>query len=174
MLQKLEQPLVVNRVKEAFDIGIQYPVHSFAGNRHTQRIERIVLAATSPKAVAETEKILLIDALQDPKHRLLDNFVLKRSDAQRSLPTVRLGDPDSTRRLSTVGSPVNSIMEVRNTDLQIPLIFEPGYTVDSNCRRPLQVEESFGQTVFVDVMQQGREFERAAGAGSFAHAVQSE
>ena len=48
MLQELDHPRVVNRVEEAFDIGIQYPVHSFAGDRHTQRIERVVLAATSP------------------------------------------------------------------------------------------------------------------------------
>ena len=109
------------------------------------------VAALVLQGIADAEKILLIDALQNPKHRLLDNFVFQRRDAQWSLPTVGFRDPDSTRRLSTVGSPVNSIMEVRNIDLQIPLVFEPGYTVDSDCRRLLQVEERFGQTVFVDV-----------------------
>ena len=58
-------------------------------------------------------------------------------------------------------------------DLHVPLVFMPRYTVDSDGRRLLQVEEGFGQTVFVDVMQQGREFERAVLSGSFTHAVQS-
>ena len=35
----------------------------------------------------------------------------------------------------------------------------------------LQVEEGLGQTVFIDVMQQGRELERAVLPGSFTHAV---
>ena len=72
---------MVDRIKEAFDISIQYPVHSFAGNRHTQRIECVVLAATRPEAIADAEKVLLVDALQYPQHRLLDNFVLQRGNA---------------------------------------------------------------------------------------------
>ena len=87
--QKLEQPVMVDRVEETFHIGIQYPVHSFAGNRHAQRIKCVVLAATRPKAVAEAEKILLVDGLQHPQHCLLDDLVFQRSDAQQSFPTVR-------------------------------------------------------------------------------------
>jgi hypothetical protein len=33
---------VVDRVKEAFDIGIQYPVHLLARDRHTQGIKRLM------------------------------------------------------------------------------------------------------------------------------------
>jgi len=91
MLQKLDQPLVVNRVKEALNIGIQYPVHPFAGDRHAQRIECVVLAATRPEAVAKSEKVLLVDALHYPCHRLLDNLVLQRCDAQWPSPTVGFG-----------------------------------------------------------------------------------
>ena len=68
---------------------------------------------------------------------------------------------------------MNPIVEVRNVDLQVTLIFVPGYPVDSNGRCLLQVEEGFGQTIFVDVMQQGGEFERAVLAGGFTHAKQS-
>ena len=40
-----------------------------------------MLAATGAEAVAEAEKVLLVDALEDPQYRLLDNFVLQRGDA---------------------------------------------------------------------------------------------
>ena len=60
---------MINRVEEAFDISIQYPVHSSAGHRHAQCIECIVPAATRPEAIAEAEKVLLVDARQNPQHR---------------------------------------------------------------------------------------------------------
>ena len=70
-------------------------------------------------------------------------------------------------------------MEVCNVRLQVLLVFMPSYPVDSDRCRLLQIEESFIQTVFVDVMQQGGELELAAGthsdgsAGSFAYAEQT-
>ena len=63
MFQELDQPRVVDRVEEAFDIGIQYPVHPLADEAHAQRIERLVATPSRPEAVAETKKILLVDAL---------------------------------------------------------------------------------------------------------------
>ena len=132
-----------------------------------------MLAATRTEAIAETEKILLMDALQNPKYRLLDDLVFQRSDAQRSLAAVGLGNPLSTRRLSPVGSPVNPIMEVRNVDLHVLLVVLPCDPVHTDGRRPLQVEECFGQAVFIDMVQQGCEFERAVLSGSFTHAAQT-
>ena len=152
---------MVNPVKEAFDISIQYPVHTFSGDRHAQCIECVVLADTRPEAIAETEKVLLVDALQYLQHRLLDNLVFQRGDAQRPLSAVGLGNPQATRRLSSVGSPVNPTVEVCNVVLHVSLIFVPRHPVHADCRRFLQVVETFGQTPFVDVMQQGRELERA-------------
>jgi hypothetical protein len=49
----------------------------------------------------------------------------------------------------------------------------PRHPVHADRCRLLQIEEGFGQAVFVDVMQQGRELERAAIASSFPHAMQS-
>ena len=70
------------RSGKTFHIGIQYPVHAFAGNRHTQRIKRVVLAATRPtvfffRGIAEAEKILLVNGLQYPQHGLLDDLVFQ-------------------------------------------------------------------------------------------------
>jgi hypothetical protein len=62
-------------------------------------------------------------------------------------------------------------MEVRDAGLQVPLVFVPGHTVHADGRRLLQVEERFGEAVFVDMVQQGGELERAAVASSFTHAA---
>ena len=142
------------RVEEAFDVGVQYPIHSFAGEADRQRIECVVTTPTRSKAIAETEKVLLVDALEHPEHRLLDDLVLQRRDAQRSLPTVGLGYPDSARRFRSVGSPVNTIVEVRNVGLQVRLVFMPCYLVNSNGCRSLQLIEAFGEAVFINVVQQ--------------------
>ena len=64
-------------------------------------------------------------------------------------------------------------MEVCNVRLQVLLIFLPGYAVNSDRCRLLQIEEGFIQTVFINVMQQGRELELAVLAGSFAYAEQT-
>ncbi len=114
-----------------------------------------------------------VDALQNPQQRLLDDLVFQRGDAQRTLATVGFGDPLTTRRPGTIGSPVNPIMEVRHVDLQVSLVFMPGDPVHSDGRRLLQIEEALSQARLVDVVQQGRELERAVLAGSFAHAVQT-
>jgi hypothetical protein len=111
-----------------------------------------MLAATWTKAIAEAEKVLLVDALKNPEYCLLDDFVLQRGNAQRPLSTVCFGNPGSARRFSSVGSPVNATMEVGYVNLQVPLIVVPSYLVDTDCRRLLQVEERFGQAIFADVV----------------------
>ena len=98
---------MVNRIKEAFHICIQYPVHLLARDRNAQCIKCLMLAASRAEAVAETEKILLVDALQNPRRSLLDNLVLQGSDAQRPFPTIWFGNPPASRRQSSVGSAVN-------------------------------------------------------------------
>ncbi len=134
MLQKLDQPRMIDVVEEAFEVGIQYPIHPFAGQSHTQRIERLMTAPTRPKAITETEKVLLVNALQHPQHRLLDDLVFQRGDAQRPLAAVGLGHPGSTRRFRSVGPPVKTFVEVRNPGFHVLLVFVPGHTIDAHCR----------------------------------------
>ena len=50
-----------------------------------------MLTATRTEAIAEAEKVLLVDALEDPQYRLLDDLVLQRGDAQWPLAAVGLG-----------------------------------------------------------------------------------
>ena len=57
---------------------------------------------------------------------------------------------------------------------KILLVVMPCHTINTDRSGLLQVEESFPQTVFVNVVQQSCEPELAVLAGSFTHAVQSE
>lgn len=42
MIQELDQPLMVNRIKEPFDVSVQHPTHLLACDRDTERVERVV------------------------------------------------------------------------------------------------------------------------------------
>ena len=53
------------------------------------------------------------------------------------------------------------VIEDSDIGLQVLLVVVPSYTIDSSGRRFLQVEERFGQTVFVDVLYQSSEIEFA-------------
>ena len=76
VLQKLDQPRMVNRIKETFHISIQYPVHLLARDRNAQGIKCLMLAASRAEAIAAAEPHLLVNALQYPQHCLLDNLVI--------------------------------------------------------------------------------------------------
>jgi len=64
-------------------------------------------------------------------------------------------------------------MEINDVGLQVLLVFLPCHFINSDRCVLLQIEERLSQTVFVDVMSQGSELERAVLAGRFTHALQS-
>ena len=53
-------------------------------------------AATRPEPVREAFEVDLIDMVDGRHHRLLNDFVLQRSDAQRALPPIGLRYIDSS------------------------------------------------------------------------------
>ena len=80
MLQKLQQPLVVNVVKEAADIRIQYPVHFLRLDADAEGVQGAVTASSGTIAVTETLKVLFVDAFENRPYSPLDNLVLQRGD----------------------------------------------------------------------------------------------
>jgi hypothetical protein len=83
---------VVDGVEKATEIGVKHPVHLLRLDRGRERIQRMMLAAPRPKPIRESEEILLVDRVHHLDHRALDDLVLHRRDAKRSLSTVGLGD----------------------------------------------------------------------------------
>ena len=89
MFQKLDQPFVVQCIKETLNIRIQYPIHSPPLDAHRQRIERLVSVPSRAETVAESPKVHLVYFIQDGHYRLLNDLILQRRNAVRSLSAVR-------------------------------------------------------------------------------------
>ena len=81
MPEELQQPLVTNVVEEAFNIGIEYPVHAFLLQPRIKRIESLMRVTSWPKPIRETPKVRLIDFIEHGHNGLLNNLVLQRRDA---------------------------------------------------------------------------------------------
>lgn len=70
-----QQPLVIDRVEEAANVGIEHPVHALPHDRCMQSIKRHVRIAPRPEAVGEPEEVGLVDGAQHLGHRALDDLV---------------------------------------------------------------------------------------------------
>ena len=90
---------VTHLVKEPTNVRIQHPVHSLPMEAYTQRVQRLVRAATRPESVRKAQEVHLVNLIENGHHSLLNNFVLQRRDAQRALPPVGLRYIDSSRGL---------------------------------------------------------------------------
>jgi hypothetical protein len=90
MLDKTDQPLVVDRIEEPGNVGVQYPVHSRVADPDRERVQCIMRTASGPEPIREPEEIFLVDRVQHLNNRTLDDLVLQRRDAERALPTIRL------------------------------------------------------------------------------------
>ena len=89
MFQKLDQPFVVQCIKETLNIRIQNPIHSPPLDAHCQRIERLVSLPPRTETVAESPKVHLVYFIQDGHHSLLNDLILQRRNADRPLTAVR-------------------------------------------------------------------------------------
>ena len=94
-------------IQEATDVGIKHPVHSLPLDAHRQRVQRLMRAATGTEPVREALEVDLIYLVEDRHHGLLNDFVLQRRDAQRTLPSVSLWNKDSPRRFCPICSTMN-------------------------------------------------------------------
>ncbi len=61
-------------------------------------MQRIMGAATLPKAIGAVVKVLLVDRFQQHRHRSLDNLVLERRLADRALAPIYFFEPDALYR----------------------------------------------------------------------------
>src|ERR1700737_2480851 len=76
MLDKTDQPIVVDRIEESGNVGVQYPVHPRVADPDRERVQCIMRTASGPEPVREPEEIFLVDRVQHLDHRTLDDLVL--------------------------------------------------------------------------------------------------
>jgi hypothetical protein len=79
-------PFVRQVVEKSSNVRVEHPVHSLRLDSYSQRVQRLVRVATWPEPVREAFEVHLVDLVEDGHHRLLDDLVFQRCDAQRALP----------------------------------------------------------------------------------------
>src|SRR5205814_287701 len=157
MREELQHPLMTDMVEEALDISIEHPVHTLLLQPRVERIERLVRVSSWPEPIRKALEVRLVDLIEDGHHGLLNNLVLQRRDAQRSLPSVGLWNIHSPRRLCPVRATVDPVVQIGNPTLQPCLIFAPRHAIHSRSRVLLQRVETLPQQIERYVMQQSRE-----------------
>ena len=110
MFHKPDQPIVLEFVEKGSNVEIQNPVHFLPHDSYRQRVQCILLSASWPESVTETQKVLFPYLAEDRPYRGLDDFVLQCRDPQRPFPTIRFRDPGSSRRSCSIGSAMDSSM----------------------------------------------------------------
>jgi len=89
MLHEADKPFMANRVEEARNIGIKYPVHFRRADTNRECIKCIMLTTPRSEPIRKTQKILLIDCIEHFCHSALDDLVFQGSYAERALSPVR-------------------------------------------------------------------------------------
>src|SRR5260370_26420003 len=131
MLYKPDQPIVPEFVEKRSNIEIQNPIHFLPHDSHPQRVKCILLSASRPETVAETQKVLFPYLVEDRPYRGLDDFILQCRDSQWPLPPIGFRDPGSSRRSCSIGSAIDSSMYVAKLYLQVSSIFFPRHPIHS-------------------------------------------
>src|SRR5271169_163749 len=96
MLDELHRPCVAQVIEEATDVGIEHPVHTLPLDAHRQRVQRLMRAASGTEPIRKALEVDLINLVENRHHSLLNDLVLQRCDAQRTLPSVSLRYKDSS------------------------------------------------------------------------------
>src|SRR5271166_1945427 len=104
----------------------------------------------------EPEEIFLVDRVQHLDQRALDNLVLQRGDAERALPPVELRDIPTPRRLRSIGSSVDSAVQILKASLEVMAVILPCHAIDARSR--LALERQVGFPELIAVQERGEPF----------------
>jgi hypothetical protein len=167
--QHPHQPSVVDGIEEGADVDIEHEVHALRHQGLVQSVQGRVRAPPRPEAVAEPEKVGLVDGVQHLGHRALDDLVLQCRNAERAETAVSFRDVGSAHRLGPVLSAMDPFVQTLEIGLQIPLVVLHRHPIDARTgRTPLSPERPFERSD-IDVMQQCREPRLARTSGRLVH-----
>ena len=145
MFQELHEPLVANVVKETSNVRIDDPVYLPLRDPYKQCIQGVMWTASWTKSITEPEEVFFIDTFQDHSRRLLDDFVLQRSDPKRSHFAIRFRDVRPLGGLGPVRSAMNLSVQISDPTFKIFRVITPRLAIDSRRRLLLQIEETCAQ-----------------------------
>src|SRR5262249_2159788 len=107
MFDEADQPILADFVEKGSNVGVKNEVHLPAGDSDAERIQRIMLSAPRPEAIAEPKEIFLKNAVQHLGGRPLDHFVFQGGHRKWALSSVGLWYVRSARRQRPVCSPMD-------------------------------------------------------------------
>ena len=93
VLNKLQEPSVVDGIEKATDVCVEHPGHLPLCNPDYDSIQRMVLAAAGSEAVTRLRKGRVQHRVQHLERRLLHQSVHYRRDAQLPHPTAASASP---------------------------------------------------------------------------------
>ena len=158
VLDKLNQPVMVDGVKEPLDIGIQNIIHFPRLKSNIQRIQTVMLASPRSISIRESEKVRLVDCIQYQGRCVLDDFILQCEHPQRSLLAVSFGYVRSLDWLCSIGSTFDSLREIFQVFCKLLRILSPRDPIYPCRHVPLETIESLFEYVDrINVMHQSRE-----------------
>src|SRR6516225_311445 len=155
VLDELHQPFVVDGIEEPTNVRVQHPVHLPRQQTDVECVQRLVLAASRSEAIREAQEVRLVDGVQHLRCGPLDDFVLQRGHAQRSLLAVRFGYVRSTRGLGPVRSAFQPCRQVLKVGLQVLSVLLPRLSVHARCGIAFEADVSLPKRGWVvDVVHQ--------------------
>ncbi len=107
------------------EVRVEHPVHLLAHDPGSERIQRVMRAATRPEPVGEAQEVRLIDGVQHLDQRPLKDLVLQRGDTERPQPPIGLWYVHPPRRPRPVCAPVNPSVQVPKILLEIHTVVRP-------------------------------------------------
>lgn len=152
--QHPHQPALVDGIEVGLDIRVQDPAHLLRGDRHVHRVQGIMLTAPRPESIAEPQKQRLVDGFPYPHHRLLDDLVFQRGDADWALAAVGLGNPLAEDGLAPVAVGVQATAKVGQPLFQPFAVAGPIFAVHTHGRAAVEMPIRRPEQVRIDVMQQ--------------------
>src|SRR5438093_402598 len=111
-------------------------------------------AATLPEALRAIVKVLLVDCFQQPRHRSLDNLILERGLADRTLPPVFLLNPDAFHGCCLRASAPQTLVQVAQVGVEVLGILLRRDPIDACGARLARVAVRLPQKVLVDQVSQ--------------------
>jgi len=100
--EHLHQNLAVDFVEEGHNVCLHNVVRVSSPDHPVEPADRVVRAASRPKAVRAVQEVLLVDCLQNVAQRTLHDLVLDRRYPDRSSRSILLRDVHAADRLMTV------------------------------------------------------------------------
>jgi len=173
MSDETGEPILVHRVEELLDVGVEYPVHLPRVDPHHERVQRVMRAAPWSESVAESEEILLVDRVQRRRRRPLDDLVLQSGDRERALASIRFGNIDPPAGRRPIRSPMNPRVQVFELAPEAQLVVLPRQSVDARGGVLLQFEERRFERGDVDVVQKRGELLLLLFLCRFPYAIQA-